>query len=137
MANFVSHASEVVDELNQKSRAALEAVGQTCASHARNTITAAGRIDSGSMRDRTIHEVEGQNVYIGVASGGKKAYAIYNEFGTGIYIAGGRQSPWAWQDENGDWHWTRGMPGIHMIKNCVANNRALIKRIIETIMKGG
>lgn len=132
MANFVSHASEVVDELNDKSKAALEAIGQTCATHAKNTIEAAGRINTGFMRDSTTHIAENDTVYIGTNA----KYAIYNELGTGVYIAGGRQSPWAYQDEKGDWHWTRGMPGIHMIKNCVANNRQLIKRLIETIMKG-
>lgn len=130
---FVSHADEVLSELERLQRAALEAAGSTCASTSRNIVTAAGRIDSDFMRGSTTHLVQGETAYIGTNA----KYAIYNEVGTGVYVAGGRKSPWAYKDREGEWHWTRGMPAIHFIRDGVAKNVDKIKQIIVHILKGG
>ena len=38
-------------------------------------------------------------------------YAIYVELGTGIFAekGDGRKTPWVWRDQNGKYHFTRGM----------------------------
>ena len=77
------------------------------------------------------HAVQGKTVDIGTNT----SYAIYHEMGTGRYIAGGRKSPWAYQDAEGEWHWTHGVPPLHMIKNAVANHVNTFRQIIIRIMR--
>jgi len=129
---FVNNSPEILAELEIKKRAALEAVGATCASHARNTYTAEGRVDTDFMRGSTTHLVQGDTVDIGTSA----SYAIYHEMGTGVYIAGGRKTPWAYPSKDG-WRWTRGVPPTHAIRNCVANHTQQIKQIMNRIFRGG
>lgn len=51
-------------------------------------------------------------------------YAEFLEFGTGIYNerGNGRQTPWVWQDRNGEWHTTRGMEPDPFIRPSVAEH---------------
>jgi hypothetical protein len=77
------------------------------------------------MRNSINSQLHGKSEYIGTNT----RYAKYHEMGTGIYIAGGRQSPWAYQDEKGHWHWTRGVSPIHFIKNAVADHVAEYRQI--------
>lgn len=130
-SSFESHAAEVLAELDRNKRTSLEAIGQQGVSYAKTTITAAGRVDTGTMRDSISHQVKDSTVYIGTNT----SYAIYHEMGTGKYIAGGRKTPWAYQDEEGEWHWTHGVPPLHMLKNAVANHINIFKQIIQRIMK--
>lgn len=130
---FTDNSPETLRELERASKAALEAVGNQAASFAKNNVLAAGRIATGTMRDKIDHKVQGDTVYIGT----NVKYAIYNEMGTGIYIAGGRQSPWAYKDAEGNWHRTRGMRPIHFLKNAAANNVQIFRAIILKYLKGG
>lgn len=118
---FVDHSDEVKAALDDAIKAALEAVGNTAVSHAKNNLTAAGRVDHGNLRGSISHAVDPDEnaVYIGTNT----EYAIYNELGTGIYIPGGRQSPWAYKDESGEWHQTRGMRPTHFLKNAVQDHK--------------
>lgn len=132
---FVSHADDVLDALDNQSRAALEAIGLQATSHAKSTITAESRVDTGALRNSISHIVDssGKSVMIGT----NVRYAVYNEMGTGIYIAGGRKSPWSYKDAKGNWHRTRGLKPIHFLKNAVEKHREEYKRIIERFLKGG
>ena len=130
---FRDNSAQYLAELNTATKAALEAVGNQAVSFAKNNVLAAGRIASGTMRDSINHKVHGDTVYIGT----NVKYAIYNEMGTGIYIAGGRQSPWAYKDAEGNWHRTRGMRPIHFLKNAAANNVQDFRAIILKYLKGG
>ena len=130
---FTDNSAQYLAELNTATKAALEAVGNQAVSHAKQNVTAAGRIASGTMRDSISHKVQGDTVYIGT----NVSYAIYNEMGTGVYIAGGRKSPWAYKDAEGNWHWTRGMRPIHFLKNAAANHIQEFRAIILKYLKGG
>lgn len=123
--NITDNSEETLRAFERASRAALEACGQQAVSHAKKIVTAAGRRRSGFMINSINSQLHGKNEYIGTNT----EYANFHEFGTGIYIAGGRQSPWAFQDEKGNWHWTRGIPPIHFIKNSVAEHIAEYKQI--------
>lgn len=127
---FVSHAQEVLAELDLKKRAALEAVGIQSASHAQATYTQYGRIDTDFMRGSTSHQVNGDTVYVGTNA----KYAIYHEVGTGVFVPGGRKTPWAYQTPDGEWHRTRGVSPTHAIKNSIANHIAEIKQIIKSVL---
>lgn len=131
---LTDNSKEVLRAAEEQIQAALEAVGNQAVSHAKSNITAAGRVNTGALRNSMNHLVEGDTCYVGT----NQSYAIYNEVGTGIYAegGGGRQSPWAYQDGNGEWHMTRGMKGIHFLKDAVANNINEFKQIITSILKG-
>lgn len=128
----VSHADEIMSELERQAKAALEAVGAQAAGYAQSNVTEAGRVNTGALRNSISHLVEGDTVYIGT----NNEYAIYNEMGTGIYIGGGRKSPWAYQDASGKWHRTRGMPGIHFLKNAASGHTEEYKAIMQQYLKG-
>ena len=128
---FKDNSKEVLQALATNVEAALEACGHQAVSHAKQNITKAGRIDTSNMINSVNHMVQGKDCYVGT----NVEYAVYNELGTGIYIAGGRQTPWAYQDSNGKWHWTRGMKPIHFLKYAISNHINEYKRIIEQQLK--
>ena len=86
---------------------ALKTVGMQAQAHVGEEITAQGAIDTGRLRNSIDFEVDGDTVYVGT----NVEYAPYVEFGTGVYAenGGGRPTPWAWQDADGNWHRTIGM----------------------------
>ena len=125
--NITDNSEATLQEFERATQAALEACGQQAASHAKQNLTAAGRVDTGALRNSVNSAVSGKAAYVGT----NMSYAKFHEMGTGIYIAGGRKSPWAYQDNKGNWHRTRGVSPIHFIKNAVADHVAEYKRIIQ------
>lgn len=121
--SFVDHTDDVDAALQDAVDAALEAVGQQAVSYAKSNIAAAGRVDTGAMRNSLSHAVAtGENaVYVGT----NQEYAVYHELGTGIYLdgGGGRKTPWAYQDAKGNWHRTRGLKPIHFLKNAIQDHK--------------
>lgn len=139
----VDNSDEVLKELDDRVQAALEACGIQAVSHAQRNINAAVPRHAGSwytsqgeagLRGSISHIVQDDTCYVGTDND----HAIYNEVGTGIYAegGGGRQSPWAYQDDKGNWHRTRGITPIHFLKNAVANNIEEYKSIFEKYLKG-
>ena len=85
------------------------------------------------LRGSISHKVQDETCYVGT----NNEHAIYNEFGTGIYAdGGGRMSPWAYQDDEGNWHRTRGMKPIHFLKNAIEEHKDEYKAIMEQELKG-
>ena len=129
------NTSQILNELEQKCQAALEACGQQAVSHSKQNITAASRVDTGALRNSMNHKVDsGAKVcYVGT----NQSYAIYNELGTGIYAEGGkgRKTPWRYVDAKGEGHWTRGMKPIHFLKNAIQDHADEYKAIIEEQLK--
>ena len=129
------YTGDVLRELDSKIEAILEAWGIQGVGAVVDIITSESRVDTGAMRNSITHQVDAgdQSVYIGT----NIEYAIYHELGTGIYLegGGGRQTPWAYQDANGEWHRTRGMKPIHMIKNGVSGSVNDFKSIANDILK--
>ena len=130
------NSAEVIRELDSRIEAALEACGNQAVSHAKQNITQAGRVDTGAMRNSLNHTVKMSEkaVYIGT----NIEYALYHEYGTGIYLegGGGRQSPWYYKDEKGNGHWTHGIKPIHFLKNAVEKYKDQYKAILEKHIKG-
>lgn len=91
-------------------------------------------VDTGNLRNSiTYLVVVGElKVYIGTNS----EYGPYVELGTGIYYAGGRQTPWYYQDAKGNWHLTHGQRAQPYIKPAVADHVPQYKAIIEGEMNG-
>lgn len=127
------HSDEAIRDLESKIGAALEAVGNQAVSHAKSIITEAGRVDTGALRNSLSHEVKGKTCYVGT----NNEYAIYHEYGTGIYADGGkgRKSPWFYVDKKGQGHFTRGMKPIHFLKDGIGKHLREYREIIEQILK--
>ena len=64
----------------------------------------------------------------------RSSYFTYVELGTGIYVAGGRQTPWCFQTADGNWHWTKGMEGRHSMSKTFEKYKDKIRPyIVEEI----
>ena len=127
---LTDNSEEVIRALEIQMDAALEAVGNQAVSHAKRNITRAGRRKTGNLVNSMNHHVWGDTCYVGTNT----KYAIYHEFGTGIYAEGGkgRKTPWTYKDEKGDTHCTRGIKPIHFLKDAVSNHT---QEYIEIIKK--
>ena len=64
-------------------------------------------LDTAGLRNSIVEETTGGGGKYTSEIGPTVDYGIYVEMGTGIY-AGGRQTPWRYQDSKGQWHTTRG-----------------------------
>jgi phage gpG-like protein len=125
----IDNTDEVLAEMQRQIDGALEAIGNQAVSHAKQNITQAGRIDTGAMINSITHQVEDDICYVGT----NNEYAIYHEYGTGVYAEGGkgRKTPWMFQDHDGEWHWTRGIKPIHFLKNAILNYAEEYKSILK------
>lgn len=64
-------------------------------------------VATGELRNSIVEQTSGGGGQYTSEVGPTADYGIYVEMGTGIY-AGGRQTPWRYQDAQGSWHTTRG-----------------------------
>lgn len=92
-------------------------------------------VDTGNLRNSITHQVNSGEpaVYIGSNS----EYAAYVELGTGKYYPGGRQTPWVYQDAQGNWHLTHGQRAQPFLRPAVADHLSTYKSIIEGELRNG
>ena len=67
-----------------------------------------------------------------------KEYGIYVHQGTGIYAVNGdgRQTPWSYQDSDGNWHTTLGQHPNPFLERALDNNKEkILTNIKETIRR--
>lgn len=164
----VDNSDRVLNELERNVQAALEACGQQAVKHAKDNITSGIPRNSnswytptGALRNSVNHIVQADVCYVGT----NQDYAIYNEYGTGKYVEGGRGRKGWWvfvvngdgskRSKSGksytkeeaakivailrskglDAHMTEGMKPLHFLKNAIANNVNEYKSIIEEYLK--
>lgn len=139
------HSADVLRELEERASAALEACGIQAESRAANIVTRgvprhadSWYVPTGALRNSLNHQVveSEKAVYIG----SNDESAPYNELGTGIYLEAddgrtGRTTPWKYKGSDGQWHITRGMKPLHMLKNALADNIPEYKKIMEEKLK--
>ena len=128
---FTDNKDIVEKALKEQVIAWLEAIGEDAAS----TSAKFAPVDTGRLKNSISSVVDEQNqqVFIGT----NVEYAIYHEFGTGKYASGGggRQGAWAYQDENGDWHWTTGVPARHFLQFGCTAHKDQYKQMLEQALK--
>lgn len=129
--NFKDNSGAVLSAFHSAVEKALEECGLVAEGYAKKLAP----VDTGNLRNSISHKVDPEEpaVYIGTNS----SYAAYQEFGTGIYTEGGRDTPWVYQDEKGNWHWTRGNPAKPYLKPAVADHARQYRQIIEQELKKG
>ena len=129
--NFKDNSGAVLSVFHSAVEKALEECGLVAEGYAKKLAP----VDTGNLRNSISHKVDPEEpaVYIGSNS----LYAAYQEFGTGIYTDGGRDTPWVYQDEKGNWHWTRGNKAQPFLKPAVADHARQYRQIIEQELKKG
>lgn len=129
--NFKDNSGAVLSAFHSAVEKALEECGLVAEGYAKKLAP----VDTGNLRNSISHKVDPEEpaVYIGSNS----LYAAYQEFGTGIYTEGGRDTPWVYQDEKGNWHWTRGNKAQPFLKPAVADHGGQYRQIIEQELKKG
>ena len=124
--NFVDNSEEILTALKNAALKALERCGLQAEGYAKDLAP----VLTGNLRDSISHKVvEGeQAAYVGTNS----LYGAYVELGTGKYgTLGGRQDPWVYQDDNGNWHHTHGQRAQPYLKPAVANHKQTYQNIIK------
>jgi len=115
----------VLREFEADKEAALEAIGITAEGFSKKLTP----VDTGTLRNSISHAVHKDDVYIGT----NQPYAVFVEYGTGIYASdgNGRKSPWGYYDRDGKYHVTRGQKPHHMLKKAATEHTEEYKRILN------
>lgn len=126
---FVDHSDEILAEMKEAMLRALERCGFQAEGYAKDLVPSPGKTGTGALRNSITHKVipDELTAYIGSIL----EYAAYVELGTGIYYPGGRQEPWAYQDEKGNWYMTRGQKAKPYLKPAVVNHKQTYINIIN------
>lgn len=130
---FKDYSAEVLNEFHDAVLRALERCGEQAEGYAKDLAPVAKK-NGGTLRNSISHKVDDGEpaVYIG----SNTSYAAYVELGTGKYTEGGRPTPWVYQDDNGNWHWTAGNPAQPFLKPAVADHAQTYRNIIADELKG-
>ena len=128
---FNDYSADVLNEFHDAVLRALERCGEQAEGYAKDLAP----VDTGNLRNSISHTVDEDDpaVYIG----SNTSYAPYVELGTGKYTEGGRPTPWVYQDDNGNWHWTRGNKAQPFLAPAVKDHAKTYKNIIEDELKNG
>lgn len=128
---FDDYSPEVLSALHDAVLRALERCGAQAEGYAKDLAP----VDTGNLRNSISHAVddEAREVYVGTNT----EYAPYVELGTGEYTDGGRPTPWVYQDDNGNWHWTAGNPAQPFLAPAVKDHAQTYRNIIEDEMQHG
>ena len=128
---FNDYSADVLNEFHNAVLRALERCGEQAEGYAKDLAP----VDTGNLRNSISHKVDDGEpaVYIG----SNVEYAAYVELGTGKYTDGGRPTPWVYQDDNGNWHWTAGNPAQPFLAPAVADHPQTYRNIIEDELKNG
>lgn len=127
----IDNSKETAEELKSAALRALERCGMQAEGYAVDLVP----VDTGNLRQSISYKVDSaeQAAYVGT----NNEYAAYVELGTGVYYPGGRKDPWTYQDENGNWHKTKGQEAQPHLKPAVADHRQTYQNIIEDELKNG
>ena len=128
---FNDYSADVLNEFHDAVLRALERCGEQAEGYAKDLAP----VDTGNLRNSISHTVDEDEpaVYIG----SNVEYAAYVELGTGKYTEGGRPTPWVYQDDNGNWHWTAGNPAQPFLAPAVKDHAQTYRNIIEDELKNG
>lgn len=122
---FKDYSADVLNEFHDAVLRALERCGEQAEGYAKDLAP----VDTGNLRNSISHKVDESEpaVYIG----SNVTYAPYVELATGIYAEGGRPTPWVYQDEKGNWHWTAGNPAQPFLAPAVKDHAKTYSNIIK------
>lgn len=106
-------------------------LGKACALVERSAKQKAPK-DSGALRRSITSKVTAENNELVGVVFTPLEYAPYVEYGTGLFaVNGGRTTPWKYQDDEGDWHYTNGQHPQPFLHPALHENRTQIIRILK------
>ena len=153
------NSEEILDKFEEAKFAALEAIGMKAEKYAKRELTNFPAVDTGRLRNSITHATvmdEGKEhkytdkkgteytdtigtgadedaVYIGT----NVEYGKWIELGTGIYASDGqgKKEPWVYQDDEGEYHLTRGVRPVHFMKKAATEHSDEYKEINKRIFE--
>ena len=124
---------EILDSLDKlaDTKQLNDTMGQVCALVERDAKQNAPK-DTGALARSIQSKVENNNGSIQGVVFTPLEYAPYVEFGTGLFAeSGGRTDvPWSYQDDEGNWHTTKGQRPQPYMRPALTENR---DQILETL----
>lgn len=126
---FEDFSLQIKAALDDKALAFLEEAASEIESAAKRY----SRADSGQLKGSWTHLVDES---AGEATiGSPLENAIWEEFGTGEYAAegNGRKGGWSYQDDAGDWHYTKGKKPNHTLQRAFDSKKGAINKRAEKI----
>lgn len=125
------NTDKLLAQVGKMAGVAMESIGQEMERYAKDDCP----VDTSTLKTSISHTSSEKDAIVGT----NVEYAIYVEFGTGIYATGeggskAKKIPWAYQDRKGEWHWTKGMKPHHMLKNAAGNHTDHYKAILEAAL---
>lgn len=108
-----------------------QAMGQACAAVEASAKKKAPK-DSGALRRSIASKVETEDGNIQGVVYTALEYAPYVEYGTGLFAeSGGRTNvPWVYQDDEGNWHSTKGQKPQPFLRPALNENRKTVVKIL-------
>ena len=124
-----SHVEDIKGKVKEAVERGLEMCGMRATDYAKRECP----VDTGTLRNSITYAMEhdGNAVQIGT----NVEYAVYVEMGTGKYVEGGRDTPWFYEDENGNWHKTEGQPPKPYLKPALQDHADEYRRLFESAFK--
>lgn len=125
---------EILDSLDKlaDTKQLNDTMGQVCALVERDAKQNAPK-DTGALARSIQSKVENNNGSIQGVVFTPLEYGAYVEFGTGLFAeSGGRTDvPWSYQDDEGNWHTTKGQRPQPYMRPAIDNNREKIVKMIK------
>lgn len=129
---FQDFSIQVKGAISDRVNAALE----ECAGEVESQAKRNSRVATGRTKNSFRHVVDDEThtAYIG----SDMENAIWEEFGTGEHALNGdgRKGGWRYQDEKGQWHFTRGKTPTRAFWRAYTSLKAAIIRCLENAMRG-
>lgn len=139
---YVTHIDRVLSATSQALERAAEIIGGMMETNAKKNITetiyshpSVGYIRTGNLRNSITHMTEEDKNSVTIAVGSAVEYAPYIELGTGKFAegGGGRQTPWRYQDKDGKWHTTSGIPARPYLRPAVENHIRTYQDVLKQV----
>jgi len=138
--NVLSNKHDVMQALGDNIEKALEECGMAARRYAKQKITQELKMSpegwykrTGALRNNINYAVDTKAGTMTVGS--PQEYAPYFELGTGIYTPGGRRTPWGYIGNDGEVHFTHGMPPRPFIKPAIEDHISKYRQIILANLK--
>lgn len=92
--------------------------------------------DTGALQNSIISNVETTNEAVIGYVFTNLEYAPYVEYGTGLFAesGNGRQTPWKYQDDDGNWHTTKGQHPQPFMRPALSENKQNILRVVKKVV---
>lgn len=129
---FIDNSSAVKQAIEQAIQNGLEECGGEIESQVKSNT----RVDNSDLKNSWYHKTEGDSCVIG----SPLENATWEEFGTGVYTNGGRQTPWKYKYEGKKgrqgWRTTKGKKkNPHGLKNTAFGMKKELEEHMQDILK--